>query len=76
LTTAALFLSQSLRQWLNKDTQAVFFFSFHSEDIFMIFFLFSRPLFILKRSRLGVIETANGKTDRFLAITSERNYFY
>jgi len=76
LTTTALFLSQSLRQWLNKDTQVVFFFSFHSDDISMIIFLFARPLFILKRSRLGVIETENGKTDRFLAITTERNYFY
>ena len=52
LTTTALVLLQSLRQWLNKDTHAVFFFSFHKEDISIIIFLLARPLFILKRSRL------------------------
>ena len=51
LTTTALFLLQSLRQWSNKDTNAVFLFSFHKEDISMIIFLLARPLLILKRSR-------------------------
>ena len=47
------FFYSPCRQWLSKDTYAVFFFSFHKEDISMIIFLLARPLFILKRSRLG-----------------------
>ena len=57
LTTTALFLLHSLRQWLNKDMHAVFFPLFSQRGNFQDQFYFACPLFILKRRRVGKTKT-------------------